>query len=195
MAQRLATEYVNTCLQLSEAEMLKFIQLFSEHQIVLQAKVYENGNQEVVFHDEAGEEIILSFERKFGKYVCEGRCRLSSPRLANFMRKVVSSFRGDAVVHRIYAHYTMVYYYAKGTVVKIVEIRNEQEKIIYEFKDTLGQLKKLFYKQQVEEQIEGIHQQINDLLDQRNSTCDPVMHCHIDEHLQKLTHELFVLEA
>ena len=51
MAQRLATEYVKTCLQLTEADMLKFFQMFVDHQVTLQVKVLENGNQEVVFQD------------------------------------------------------------------------------------------------------------------------------------------------
>ena len=39
MAKRLATEYVKTCLVLTEAEMLKFVQIFADHQVQLQVKV------------------------------------------------------------------------------------------------------------------------------------------------------------
>ncbi len=64
MANRLATEYVKTCLQLTEAEMDSFIRMFKDHGASMQVKVLENGNQEVVLQDDAGEEIVLSFERK-----------------------------------------------------------------------------------------------------------------------------------
>lgn len=195
MGQRLATDYVKTCLQLTEAEMTKFIQLFAEHEIVSQAKVYENGNQEVAFHDESGREIVLSFERKSGKYVCEGSCRISSPRLVNFMRKAVTAFKGDAVVHRIYPTYKIVYSYVKGSVVKITEVKAQQEKIIYEFKDTLGGFEQLFQSNKVEREIDEIQHRINVLLDQRNQTLLPEVSESIDEHLRQLSHQLFVLEA
>ena len=37
--------------------------MFVDHQVTLQVKVLENGNQEVVFQDGAGQEIVLSFEK------------------------------------------------------------------------------------------------------------------------------------
>ena len=168
MAQRLATEYVKTCLQLTEADMLKFFQMFVDHQVTLQVKVLENGNQEVVFQDGEGQEIVLSFEKKSGLYECTGSCRLSNTLLANLMRKAVSEFKGSAKVNRIYPSYTMVYYYERGTVVKIEEIKGQLLTIVYEYKDTIGLMQMMFQKREVEQEIEMIYDQINHLLDLRN---------------------------
>ncbi|MFD0694137.1 non-ribosomal peptide synthetase module [Paenibacillus sp. GCM10027628] len=195
MAQRLATEYVKTCLQLTEAEMFKFFQMFVDHQVTLQVKVLENGNQEVVFQDGAGQEIVLSFEQKSGLYECTGSCRLSNTLLANLMRKAVSEFKGSAIVNRIYPGYTMVYYYERGTVVKIVEVKGQLLTVIYEYKDTIGQLEQLFQKKEVEREIESIQDQINQLLDLRNAMQEQEMHQQIDTRLGELTHRLFTLEA
>lgn len=195
MAHRLATEYVKTCLQLTEAEMFRFIQLFVDQQVTLQIKVLENGSQEVAFQDDEGQEIVLSFEHQSGKYVCIGSCRLSNTRLANLMRMAVSEFKGSAVVNRIYSTYTMVYYYDKGTVVKIVEVKDQLEKIIYEYKDTVGQFEQLFHKKEVEREIEMVYGQINHLLDLRNAMQEQEIREQIDGRLEQLTQRLFVLEA
>ncbi|WNR45819.1 non-ribosomal peptide synthetase module [Paenibacillus roseipurpureus] len=195
MAQRLATEYVKTCLQLTEAEMLKFFQMFVDHGVTLQVKILENGNQEVVFQDGEGQEITLSFEKKSGLYECTGSCRLSNTLLANLMRKAVADFKGSAKVNRIYRSYTMVYYYERGTVVKIEEIKGQHVTIIYEHKDTIGLMQLLFQKQEVEQEIEMIHDQINHLLDVRNMLHEREEHQQIDIRLSELTHRLFVLEA
>jgi hypothetical protein len=193
MAQRLATVYVKTCLQLSDAEMLQLVRLFAENHVQFQVKVTENGSQEMVFHDDTGQEIVLTFEKKLGKYVCEGGCRMASPKLANLMRRAVSVFRGDAIVHRIFEGFTMEYRYVKGSVAKISELRHGTEKIIYEFKDTLGQLEELFRKTSIEAEIQAIHQHIDALLDNRNELgTEPL---HIDAELSKLQHRLFILEA
>lgn len=196
MAIRLATQYVKTCLQLTEAEMAMFIQMFVDHQASLQVKVLENGNQEVVLLDnESGQEIVLSFERKFNTYVCRGTCIITDKNLVQLMRKAVSTFKGSAVVHRIYETYTMIYEYEQGTVVKIMERRGESERLIYEFKDTVGMLEKMFRKVEVEQEIVSIKSQINDLLDLRNDIQDVAVREQIDGRLHELTHRLFVLEA
>lgn len=195
MAQRLATEYVKTCLQLTEADMLKFFQMFVDHQVTLQVKVLENGNQEVVFQDGEGQEIVLSFEKKSGLYECTGSCRLSNTLLANLMRKAVSEFKGSAKVNRIYPSYTMVYYYERGTVVKIEEIKGQLLTIVYEHKDTIGLMQMMFQKREVEQEIEMIYDQINHLLDMRNMLQAKNELEEIDIRLNELTHRLFVLEA
>lgn len=195
MAHRLATEYVKTCLQLTEAEMFSFIQMFVDQQVTLQVKVLENGNQEIVFQDDEGQEIILSFEQKSGNYVCMGSCRLSNTRLANLMRKAVSEFKGSAIVNRIYTTYTMIYFYELGSVIKIVEVKGQHENIIYEYKNTLGQLEQMFLKKEVEREIEGVHHQINHLLDLRNTFHEMEIRDQIDKRLGQLTQRLFMLEA
>lgn len=195
MAMRLATEYVKTCLQLTEEEMDLFIRMFSHHEASLQIKVLENGSQELVLPDDAGHEIVLSFERVMNLYVCEGTCRITNSRLVNLMRKAVSQFKGDAVVHRIYPSYTMIYMYKKGSVVKIVEKTKTHEKVVYEFKDTISQLEQLFQNHAVEHEITMLKNQINRLLDLRNEIQEDLVRIQIDERLQKMTHRLFVLEA
>ncbi|MDO3676110.1 hypothetical protein [Paenibacillus ehimensis] len=195
MAIRLATEYVKTCLQLTEAEMATFIRMFVDHGASLQVKVLENGNQEVVLPDDAGEEIVLSFEREMNLYVCRGTCRIRNKNLVNLMRKAVAEFKGDAVVHRIYAAYTMVYTYKQGAVVRITEKKGAAEKVIYEYRDTVGQLEQLFHKNEVEQEIQMLKAQVNHLLDMRNEMQEAAIREHIDGRLQKLTHRLFVLEA
>jgi hypothetical protein len=175
--------------------MFKFFQMFVDHQVTLQVKVLENGNQEVVFQDGAGQEIVLSFEQKSGLYECTGSCRLSNTLLANLMRKAVSEYKGSAIVNRIYPGYTMVYYYEHGTVVKIVEVKGALLTIIYEYKDKIGQMQQLFQKKEVEQEIEMIYDQINHLLDLRNSLQEQEAHQQIDTRLSELTHRLFALEA
>lgn len=195
MAHRLATEYVKACLKLTEAEMTQFVQIFSEHHVVIQVKVFENGNQEMVFQDDSGEELVLSFECKSGIYVSEGSYRVGTAELANLMRKAVSSFKGDAIVNRIYPAFTMVYYYERGIVVKIVELTKQNSKIIYEYKNTQGKLEELFQKRSVELEIQLIQLDINRLLDQRNQMKDVEILRVIDEQLHRMTHRLFALEA
>jgi hypothetical protein len=195
MAMRLATEYVKTCLQLTEAEMAMFIQMFVDHQVTLQVKILDNGNQEVVLLDDAGEEIVLSFERNHDTYVCLGSCRIRNKTLVNLMRKAVATFKGSATVHRIYETYIMVYEYERGAVVRIIESRDSVQRAIYEHKDTIGLLENLFRKDEVEQEIERIKSQINSMLDLRNDIHEVAVREQIDERLHKLTHQLFVLEA
>ncbi|MEX2461243.1 MAG: non-ribosomal peptide synthetase module [Paenibacillaceae bacterium] len=195
MAQRLATEYVKTCLVLTEAEMLKFVQLFADHQVQLQVKVFENGSQNVVFHDGSEDEIVLSFERTACKYVFTGTCRLSNPNLVHIMRKAVAEFKGSAIVNRIYPSYTMIYHYNRGAVIRITEMKNNVEKMIYEFKNTVELLKLLYLNQEVEAEIQAIYGQINEILDLRNLTMDAAFILQIDQRLQLLSHRLFTLEA
>jgi hypothetical protein len=194
MAQRLATEYVKTCLQLTEAELYQFMQLFAEHHITYQVKVFDNGNQEIVFLGDGGEQFVMSFERKGGYYVANGSCRINNIKLANLMRKVISQFKGDAIVNRLYPYYTMVYYYKYGSVSKILEVKDSQERVVYEYK-TAGELEQLFRNKQVEAEIQSIQREINDLLDDRNGVTDEYVHRQIDEQLKELTHKLFILEA
>jgi hypothetical protein len=196
MAKRLATEYVNAKLQLTNEEMAEFIRLFEEQQIRLQVLVLDNGNQELVLEDVAGrEEVRLTFERQQDYYVCVLSCRLVQPRLTNAMRKALSAFRGNAIVNRIYSHYTMIYHYKNGSVHQIVESSNTGERVVFELKDTLGQLERVFRSRLIEREIGLVASAVNELLDLRNQTKDAVEIAKIDERLSELTHKLFVLEA
>lgn len=196
MAQRLATEYVKTCLKLSEAEMTDFIRLFEGYKATVQVMVLDNGNQNLVLHDDAsGEDIVLTFERTTEGYVCVGSCKLCSPKLANLMRKAVSRFKGDAIVNRVYSHFTMIYHYEQGSVVKIVEAKDAISRVVYERKNSMAELEHIYQNQAAEKEIDSIYAQINQLLDLRITTPEHEIRVHIDQKLKNLTHRLFVLEA
>ncbi|WP_424768117.1 non-ribosomal peptide synthetase module [Paenibacillus sp. sgz302251] len=196
MAKRLATEYVNAKLQLTNEEMAKFIRMFEEQQLRLEVLVLDNGNQELVLEDVAGmEEVRLTFERQQNYYVCVLTCRFVGLRLTNAMRKAVSAFRGSAIVNRIYSHYTMIYHYMNGSVIKIVESSKTGDRVVFEFKDTLGQLERVFRSRLIEREIGLINNAVNELLDLRNQTKDAKEIYRIDERLTELTSKLFVLEA
>lgn len=195
MAQRLATEYVKTCLHLTEAEMSSFLDLLKRNEANPRIKVTENGSQEIAIQDEAGEEICLSFERQQDGYVCVGSCRVSNPKLANLMRKAVAEFKGDAIVNRIYSSYTMNYIYKHGSVVQIMEITKDHKRLVFEYKDTVGQLERLFQQKRVEQDIQDVLNRINSLLDARNRANHDGEIAAIDNQLKSWTHQLFVLEA
>ncbi|WP_028611843.1 hypothetical protein [Paenibacillus harenae] len=196
MAKRLATEYVNAKLQLTNEEMAEFIRLFEEQQLRLEVLVLDNGNQELVLEDVAGrEEVRLTFERQKDYYVCVLSCRLVGPRLTNAMRKAVSAFRGSAIVNRIYSHYTMIYHYKNGSVQKIVESSKSGDRVVFEFKDTRTQLERVFRSRLIEREIDLIHSAVNELLDLRNQTGVAEEIGRIDERLAQLTRKLFILEA
>lgn len=194
MAQRLATVYVKTCLMLSEAEMLGFTGLFQEHQVMFRVQVLEGGGQEVVLKDDGGDDVTLAFDKVAGTYICKGTCTVTGLQLTNLMRKAVSTYKGDAIVHRIFNGYTMVYHYERGSVVKILEMRDGREKPVYEYKDTVGKLERMFRTNEVEQEIRQIHGIVDRLLDLRNESYVS-LHPVIDDRLKKLTHRLFVLEA
>lgn len=196
MAKRLATQYVKACFTVTEAELKSFVQLFADHQVSLQMKVYDNGSQEVAFLGEQnGEEGTLTFERQGSSYLVTGSFRLIRPAFVNAMRKAVAAFKGDALVHRIYNGYVMVYHYARGAVMKIEEVRGHKRKLVFEYKNTVARLEQLFRKQDVEEEILLIRVEIDTWLDRRNQTTDWTECSRIDHALCKLSNRLFILEA
>ncbi|WP_274362596.1 non-ribosomal peptide synthetase module [Paenibacillus thermotolerans] len=195
MAQRLATEYVKTCLVLTEAELMQFIQMFQMHDLAFKVKVLDNGDQEIAVEDAAGSELVLTFARKSGRYILEGPCRFTSATLANIMRKAVSEFKGDAVVNRIYEAYTIEYQYRSGSVIRITERSGRGERIIYAYQDTIGQLRELFERSDVEHQIVAIKLGIDEWLDRRNRCKDASELERIDAELKRLTRRMFALEA
>jgi len=196
MAQRLATEYVKTSLIVNEAQWYQLLQLFQLHNLTFKVKVLDNGDHEVVFEQASGtESLTLTFQRKFGKFVLEGSCRFTDLQLANAMRKAVSQFKGDAVVNRIYEAYTLEYQYRNGAVVRITERSSRGERLVYEHKDTIGELTRTFQNASVEAQIQVVRLEINDWLDRRNGSRDAAEIRDIDAALHRLSHKLFVLEA
>jgi len=196
MAQRVATEYVNASFTLPESEMPRLISLCQLQQLKMQVFVLDNGNQEVVLGDDAGGETIrLTFERMNGQYRCVLTCRVVQPNLNNALRKLVSSFKGDAVVNRIYPGFTMVYHYIRGAVVRIVECSGNNVRTVFEHRDTVGALEAQFKLISVEGEIERLRGAVNELLDIRNQTQDARQIADIDEKLKYHSRMLFALEA
>jgi len=196
MAKRLATEYVNARLQLSADDLDRFVRFVGGQNIRIKVRVVGCGNQEMALVDEAsGEEVSLMFERRDDRYVCELSCRLVHPRLTNAMRRAVAAFRGDAVVNRIYAGFTMTYYYKRGAVHKIVEHGRDGARVVFERRDTVGELESLYVSRQVEQEIERIQDAIDELLDLRNQCTEPGEKQIVDERLRRYTRQLFILEA
>ena len=196
MAQRVATEYVNVNLTVPTAEMPQLIAICGAGQLRLQVFVLDNGNQEVVLEDAAGgESVRMTFERSEGNYRCRLNCRVVQPKLTNALRKMVSVFKGDAVVNRIYVGFTMVYHYMQGAVVRIAECKDGQIRTVYEYRDSLGRMEAQFKLCSVEEEIGRIKQSVNELLDRRNRTAEAEEVCEIDERLKYHSRLLFVLEA
>jgi hypothetical protein len=196
MAQRLATEYVKTCLVLAEAEWLQLLQLLQNHNLAFKVKVLDNADHEVaVEHADGTDTLVLKFERRHGRYVLEGSCRFTDLKLANAMRKAVSQFKGDAVVNRIYEFHTVQYEYRSGTVMRITELTKHGERLVFQHKDTIGELTAVFRNGSVEAQIQVARLEINEWLDRRNEADNPGQLRDIDRELNRLTHKLFVFEA
>jgi len=196
MAGRVATEYVSASITVTEAEMPDLISLCEDQQLRLQVFVLDNGNQEVVLTDEAGGEAIrLTFERHDGKLVCVMSCRVVQLKLTNALRKLVATFKGDAVVNRIYLGYTMVYHYMEGMVVRIVEDKDGELRTVFEHRDTLGRMEAQFKRRTVEEEIGILRRSVNELLDRRNRSESAAELADIDERLKHHSRLLFALEA
>lgn len=195
MAQRLATEYVNASLRLSEVQMSQFIHKVYDPHVRQRVKVLENGSQEVVLEDDGGEEVHLPFDRRDGYYVCELSFRLEKPHLTNVMRLLFAAFKGSGMVTRIYNGFMMMYYYQDGRVRKIVEYSKDSYKLVFELKDSIGELQRIYRNNDVEREIESIHGSINTLLDKRIIAKDPEAVNRIDDELRGHTRRLFALEA
>lgn len=196
MAQRLATEYVNATMQMTDIQMDQFLQFNQAFRVSNRVKVMDSGEQVFVLEDESGEEVHLPFERKNGVYICELSCRLVTPHLTNAVRKLFAAFRGSGRVNRIYRGFTMSYDYHEGTVHRITQITGNESIVIYEYKNTTGELQRLFNSNEAEKEIESIQHHINVLLDQRIAAGgNTFITMTIDERLRKYNQRLFVLEA
>ncbi|WP_211746330.1 non-ribosomal peptide synthetase module [Paenibacillus sp. Marseille-Q4541] len=195
MAQRLATEYVKATLKLSETQMKQFLQMAEDGHIHSRVKVLGNGGQDIVLEDNAGEEVHFPFHRREGFYICELSCRLVNLHLTNLVRKLFLHFKGEGVVNRVYAGFTMAYVYSNGSVRKIVEVKPDHSRTVYEYKNTLQEMEEVFQMRNVERQITEVKHCINKLLDLRNTTFGQEGIAKIDEQLRTHTFTLFALEA
>ena len=194
MAQRLATEYVNASMRLTEVQMSQFIHKVYDPHVRQRVKVLDNGGQEVVLEDDGGEEVHLPFERVDGYYVCEMSFRLEKPHLTNVMRLLFAAFKGSGMVTRIYNGFMMMYYYQEGRVRKIVEYSRDSYKLVFEYKDAAAELQQIYRNNDIELEIARIRKEINALLDQR-FIADEADVERIDNELRQCSRRLFVLEA
>ncbi|MBB6633889.1 non-ribosomal peptide synthetase module [Cohnella thailandensis] len=196
MAERVATEYINANLKLTEAEMPALFALSESQQLRLQVFVLDTGNHELVLQDDTeGESLRLNFERVDGMYVCVLSCRVFKPKLTGFLRKLVSTFKGDAVVNRIYTGFTMVYHYIQGKVVRIAECKGDAVRTVFEQRNALGLMEEQFKRRNVEQEIGIVRGAVNELLDRRNQAGSAQEIDEIDERLKHHSRLLFALEA
>ncbi|BAU28333.1 hypothetical protein DFP93_101413 [Aneurinibacillus soli] len=196
MAQRVATEYKKLVLELSTLQLQSFVGMFDHAEFSTQVRIFENGETEVVLLDK-GMELPLSFKRiGHDTYTCEGQYKIYDAKLANQMRMAVRKFKGCGIVHRLYPTYTMVYEYTGGHVMRIMEQKDGQERLVFEYKDTLGDMQRLFEACGVEDRIDWTRLHIDQLLDLRNQRItDGLSTEDVDHQLTELSQQLFMMEA
>jgi len=194
MAQRVATEYKNVVLELKPTELQSFITLFNNPEFNPEVRIYDNGERELVLHDN-GEEIPLTFKWVGNCYHFEGEYIIRNLKLANQMRMAVRKFKGTAIAHRIFPDFTMIYTYRDGKVVQIMEEKKGVLTLVFEYKDTAGELQRMYESMGAEDEISWIRLYIDQLLDLRNWTVKLKDIKEIDEQLLALSKRLFVLEA
>ncbi|ETT45173.1 hypothetical protein C162_21588 [Paenibacillus sp. FSL R7-269] len=195
MAQRLAMEYVNATMQMTEFQLNQFLQTADTSYISHRVKVLGAGEQEIVLEEAGGEEVHLSFERKGGIYMGSLTCRVVNPHLINAVRKLFFMYKGTGTVNRIYKDLTMMYYYEGGSVRRISEVRPEGTKLIYQHKYSVAEMLAVYKRQSVEGEIEQLRQEIDRLLDMRNRSQQEAVINEVDERLAEAAGQLFRLEA
>ncbi|MRN56202.1 non-ribosomal peptide synthetase module [Paenibacillus monticola] len=195
MAQRLATEYVNATLQMTEFQLNQFLLSADTCYISHRVKVLGGGEQEIVLEAAAGEEVHLSFERKGNIYVCALSCQVVNPHLNNAVRKLFITYKGTGTVNRIYKGFTMMYYYEQGSVRRISELTQNGCKMVYQHKQSMAEMRRLYQSEAVEREIEELRRKINVLLDMRNVRYLETELIEIDCDLQIIAQRLFQLEA
>ncbi|WP_410514267.1 non-ribosomal peptide synthetase module [Paenibacillus sp. BR2-3] len=196
MAQRrLATEYVNATMQLTEFQMNQFLLSADTCYISHRVKVLGAGEQEVVLEAAGGEEAHLPFALIGGFYICELSCRVVNPHLNNAIRKLFITYKGTGTVNRIYKGITMVYYYEQGSVRQISEVTASGNKLVYQYKYSAAEMLRLYQSDGIEREIEGLRRKIDILLDMRNRADSESDLREIDCDLEAVTQRLFQLEA
>ncbi|MDQ0196257.1 non-ribosomal peptide synthetase module [Paenibacillus wynnii] len=196
MAQRrLATEYVNATLQMTEFQMNQFLRSADTSFISHRVKVLGAGEQEIVLGAAGGEEVHLSFARNGGLYVCVLSCRVVNPHLNNIIRKLFITYKGTGTVNRIYKGLIMMYYYEQGSVRQISEVTADGNKLVYQYKYSVAEMLRLYQSDFIEREIEGLRREVNVLLDVRNMTHRESELREIDSTLEALAVRLFQLEV
>lgn len=193
MAQRIATEYKQIELELTNQQLQAFINFFKAKNFPTEVRVFDNGDTEFILFDK-GSEIPLAFRNIGYLFHYEGSYVIKDTELASTMQKAVHDFKGHALVHRIYDNYVMEYHYQYGNVTKIIERNGSGSRLVFEYNDPALHLSLLFAEQGVEDEIAWIKLHIDMLLDQRTKAQGAMLRF-IDEKLRELTKELFIAEA
>ncbi|WP_202080658.1 hypothetical protein [Caldalkalibacillus salinus] len=198
MAGRLATEYKHLALTLSSEQLDGFLQLFQKHGFVTKSHVFGHGGQEdsteVVLIDLHAQEIPLIFNHHGSYFKCVSSFKTTHLQLAQMMQQAIRMYYGHATVHRLYAHFEMVYEYRYGQVTQIKEVKNGECATIYSYQDQTAELEYLMKQNNVEVKIQHLKQKVDILLDERNRASGHHL-SNIDHELFRLSHELFKLEA
>ncbi|WP_342480573.1 non-ribosomal peptide synthetase module [Paenibacillus sp. FSL L8-0340] len=194
MAQRLATEYVNTTLQMTEFQMNQFLLTADTCFISHRVKVLGGGEQEIVLEENGGEAIRLNVERRGHLYICTFSCRVVNPHLNNAVRKLFVTYKGSGSVNRIYQGITMEYYYESGSVRRISELTANGSKLIYQHKQSLSEMMTLFKSDAIEREIAALRLEIDSLLDCRLTVQSDKMIGKIDGKLTAINRRLIELE-
>lgn len=195
MAQRLATEYVNATMQMTEFQMNQFLLTADTCYISHRVKVLGGGEQIIVLEEAGGEDVRLSVERKGGIYLCTLSCRVVNPHLNNAVRKLFVTYKGTGIVNRIYQGFTMIYYYEKGSVRRISELTSAGSKLIYQHKHSLSEMTNLYKSNAVEQEIERLRRRMDSLLDQRNAASSAESLEIVDIELAAIARSMIYLEA
>lgn len=168
MAQRLATEYKNVTLSLTKEELAEFVRLFRMNNARIEEKVLDYGDYEITLYDQTNQ-VNLIFEECGDHYLLTGDCLFRDRALADLMRKAMASFKGEAVVYRIFQSFVVEYCYEFGTIKSIRELNNSEQNLIFENNDFSFYLQKIFANQELEKEISQIRNTVDALLDQRLS--------------------------
>lgn len=195
MAQRLAMEYVNATMQMTEFQLEQLLLTEDTRHIRHRVKVLGAGEQELVLEEAGGEEVHLTFERRGGVYIGSLSCRVVNPHLMNAVRKLFFTYKGTGTVNRIYQEITMRYYYEGGSVRRISEVRPGGTKLIYQHKYSMAEMQSIYKRQTVESEIRQIRLKVNDLLDARNRCGGEEAVREVDTELAAAAFRLFQLEA
>ncbi|AIQ49010.1 non-ribosomal peptide synthetase module [Paenibacillus sp. FSL R7-0273] len=195
MAQRLATEYVNATLQMTEFQMNQFLLTADTCYISHRVKVVGGGEQVIVLEETGGEEVRFTVANKRGIYWCTLSCRVVNPHLNNAIRKLFITYKGSGTINRIYQGFTMVYYYEHGSVRRISELTASGSKLIYQHKHSLSEIVAVYKSEAVEREIAVLRCKADGLLDIRNSLRSAEEINDIDNELASIAETLFYLEA
>lgn len=195
MAQRIATEFVKANLALSERELARMQAWLAKHGATCRLNEPDAASRVLELRLDGRETLTLHFRRQADRFVSEGSYLLHTLPMADVMRKAVLMFKGDAIVNRIYADFTMVYIYERGTVVKIIESSGWVRRVIYDYHNLAGRLERLYARDRIEREIAVARSEINALLDRRLKARDAGEVAAIDRELSAWRHRLFVLEA